>query len=76
MIKHIPKKERTSIVEKVVNCDLEKIKQSVNEAFTELPGIWQLSPNLKDRILAFLLNKSRLYTINGELLLLILRPKK
>jgi hypothetical protein len=75
IVQYIPEAERVSIAEKIVNCALLETEDCINEAFTIIPATWQIPATVKDRVLAFLLNKPRLDTIRREVLLSITTQK-
>lgn len=69
IVKHIHTRDRIREAENFVNWMSESVESVVNEAFAGLPKSWLTPPNLKNRILDFLENKSRLERIKAEVLL-------
>lgn len=75
-MRFIPKKDRKTIIEKVVDWNVENAKNAIDNAFSAIPASWQVSPKLKDRVLGLLLDRPRLETIKTELLLMTLKAKR
>lgn len=64
-VKHFSKYERTSITKNVLNLIHDDCKNDIDIAFKQIPTQWEISYQLKERILNFLFDSERLEQITN-----------